>query len=126
MATRDRNKPSNELRKEVARSREQLARNVTRFREEVDLPQKFRRSFQRQPVVWMVALAAVGTGAVVLLSRKKKVYVDSQKASLPKSNLLRTGFILGVLRIAAGLAKPHIETFLTQKMRGFGGPRQGK
>jgi hypothetical protein len=126
MATRDRNKPPNELRQEVARSREQLARNMTRFREEVDLPRKFRRSFQRQPVVWMVVLAAVGTGGVVLLSRKKKVYVDSQKASLPKSNLLRTGFILGALRIAANLAKPHIETFLRQKMRGYGGPRQEK
>src|SRR5579864_6722702 len=107
------NKSAAELRLDVARSREQLTRDVARVRDELDLPRKIRRSFQRQPAGWIVSLVAVGLVATALLSRKKKVYVDSSKsAPEAKSRLLQAGFILGVLRIAATLAKPHLEAFV--------------
>jgi hypothetical protein len=119
------NKSAAELRLEVAHSREQLTRDVARVRDQLDLPRKIRRSFQRQPAGWIVSLVAVGLVATALLTRKKKVYVDSGKASSsrPKSRLLEAGFILGVLRIAATLAKPHIEAFVSRKMRGYGNRR---
>jgi hypothetical protein len=118
------NKSAAELRLEVARSREQLTRDVARVRDELDLPRKIRRSFQRQPAGWIVSLVAVGLVATALLTRKKKVYVDSSK-SVPeaKSRLLQAGFILGVLRIAATLVKPHLEAFVSRKMRGQGNRR---
>jgi hypothetical protein len=118
------NKSAAELRLEVARSREQLTRDVARVRDELDLPRKIRRSFQRQPAGWIVSLVAVGLVATALLTRKKKVYVDSSKsAPEAKSRLLQAGFILGVLRIAATLVKPHLEAFVSRKMRGQGNRR---
>jgi hypothetical protein len=123
-ASGNNNKSAAELRLEVARSREQLTRDVARVRDELDLPRKIRRSFQRQPAGWIVSLVAVGLVATALLTRKKQVYVDSHNSPPPKkSRLLEAGFILGVLRIAAGLAKPHIEAFVSRKMRGYGNRR---
>ncbi|HXX41820.1 MAG TPA: hypothetical protein VEI58_06105 [Chthoniobacterales bacterium] len=126
MATRNRNESAIELRKEVVRSREQLAHDLVRFRDEVDLSKKIKRSFQRQPVIWIAAMAAAGAGAVILLTRKKKIRVDSRSASAPKNGLLQAGFLLGALRIAASLLKPQIEAFLAQKIRNYGGGRREK
>ena len=126
MAKTNRKKSAIELRNEIAHSRDQLARDLARFRDEVDLPKKLKRSFQRQPAVWITALTAAGAGAVMLLTRKKKVYVDSRRTPARKNSLLQAGFILGVLRIAAGLVKPQIEAFLAQKIRGYGGRRGEK
>jgi hypothetical protein len=118
------NKSAAELRLEVARSRELLTRDVARVRDELDLPRKIRRSFQRQPAGWIVSLVAVGLVATALLTRKKKVYVDSSKSPPEaKSRLLQAGFVLGVLRIAATLVKPHLEAFVSRKMRGQGNRR---
>jgi hypothetical protein len=113
------NKAASELRINVARSREQLTRDFDRIRHELDLPRRFRRSFRRQPAGWIVSLVAVGLVATALVTRKRKVYVDTGKAAAePRSRLLQAGFVLGVLRIAANLLKPHIEAFVSQKMRG--------
>jgi len=97
-----------------------------RFRDEVDLSKKIKRSFQRQPVIWIAAMAAAGAGAVVLLTRKKKIHVDSRSAPAPKNGLLQAGFLLGALRIAASLLKPQIEAFLAQKIRNYGDGRREK
>lgn len=126
MVTTNRNKSAIELRNEIARSREQLARDLVRFRDELDLSKKIKRSFQRQPAVWIAVLMAAGAGAVILLTRKKKVHVDSRRAPAPKNSFLQAGFILGALRIAASLAKPQIEAFLAQKIRRYGGRRGEK
>lgn len=126
MATTDRNDKSlSDLRRNVARSRERLAHDVERFRDELDIPKKIRRSFQRQPVVWVAGLTLAGVAMVLLLARKRKCAPEMRGARAPKSNLLQAGFMLGALRIVANLIKPHVETFLAQKLRGYQtGPRQ--
>ena len=121
MATTNRsNKSSTELRKEVARSRDQLVRDVDRFRDELDFPKKIRRSFQRQPALWITGVAVAGVLVTVMFSRTRKAGPKERRALAPKSGLLQAGFMLGALRIVANLAKPHLEAYLAQKLGSYG------
>ena len=122
------NKSDAELREQIARSRDDLALRVNRVREEVDLPRKIRRSVRREPVPWIVGAIAVGLLLTAVLTRKKKVYVDAKGGTKSKHALLEAGFILGALRIAAGLLKPVVVNFVEKKLgsyrsRGRPGPK---
>ena len=122
------NKSDAELREQIARSRDDLALRVNRVREEVDLPRKIRRSVRREPVPWIVGAIAVGLLLTAVVTRKKKVYVDAKGGTKSKHALLEAGFVLGALRIAAGLLKPVIVNFVEKKLgryssRGRPGPK---
>jgi hypothetical protein len=122
------NKSDAELREQIARSRDDLALRVNRVREEVDLPRKIRRSVRREPVPWIVGAIAVGLLLTAVVTRKKKVYVDAKGGTKSKHALLEAGFILGALRIAAGLLKPVVVNFVEKKLgsyrsRGRPGPK---
>jgi len=114
------NKTIDELKMEIARSRERVGRDLRGLRYELDFRGKVRRSLRNHTAGWITAAAVVGTLIVVLPLRKKKVYVDLKNGPQPKSKskLLEAGFVLGALRIAATLFKPVITNFLTRK---FGG-----
>jgi len=115
------NKTTDELKLEIARSRERVGRDFRGLRYELDFRGKIRRSLRNHTAAWITAAVVVGTLVVVLPLRKKKVYVDLKNGtqSKSKSQLLEAGFVLGALRIAATLFKPVITNFLTRK---FGGP----
>src|ERR1700693_3232791 len=100
--------PAEELREEIARSRERLTRDLSGLRYELDLPRKTRRSFQPQTVLWLAAAAAAGLLFTVLPRRKKKVYVDPKSARKSTGRLLEAGFLLGVLTVAATGLKPGV------------------
>ena len=122
------NKSDAELREQIARSRDDLALRVNRVREEVDLPRKIRRSVRREPVPWIVGAIAVGLLLTAVVTRKKKVYVDAKGGTKSKHALLEAGFVLGALRIAAGLLKPVVVNFVEKKLgsyrsRGRPGPK---
>ena len=122
------NKSDAELREQIARSRDDLALRVNRVREELDLPRKIRRSVRREPVPWIVGAIAVGLLLTAVVTRKKKVYVDAKGGTKSKHALLEAGFILGALRIAAGLLKPVVVNFVEKKLgsyrsRGRPGPK---
>jgi hypothetical protein len=120
MATPNRNDQApGELKREVARSRQQLSREVERFRDELDFPKKIRRSFERRPALWIAGVTVAGAALVLLLAHKRKTGPAPRAAPAPKSSLLQAGFMLGALRIVANLIKPHLETFLEQKIRGY-------
>ncbi|HWX14950.1 MAG TPA: hypothetical protein VNY07_00015 [Chthoniobacterales bacterium] len=108
-----------ELREEIARSRELVARNLSGLRYELDFPRKIRRSFQTQTVLWLGAAAAAGLLFTVLPRRKKKVYVDPKSGRKSTGRLLEAGFVLGVLKIAANVLKPVIVSFLRKKVSAF-------
>jgi hypothetical protein len=114
-----------QLKFEVARSRDRLARDVRNVRYDLDIPRKIRRSLREQTGLWIGAAVVVGTLIVLLPLRKKKVYVDvasgAQVKAKPQRKLLEAGFLLGVLRLAATLLKPQIEGFIAKKMRGYAG-----
>ena len=113
------NKSDAELREQIARSRDDLALRVNRVREEVDLPRKIRRSVRREPVPWIVGAIAVALLLTAVVTRKKKVYVDAKGGTKSKHALLEAGFILGALRIAAGLLKPVVVNFVEKKLGSY-------
>ena len=111
--------PAEELREEIARSRERLTGDLRGLRYELDFPRKIRRSFQTQTVLWLAVAAAAGLLFTVLPGRKKKVYVDLKSARKSTGRLLEAGFLLGVLEIAANVLKPVIVSFLKKKVSAF-------
>ena len=116
------NKSDAELKEQIARSREDLALRLDRVREEVDLPRKIRRSIRREPVPWIVGAIAVGLLVTAVVTRKKKVYVDAKGGTKSKHALLEAGFVLGALRIAAGLLKPVVVNFVEKKLGSYRRP----
>ena len=118
-----RDQSTDELRAEIARSREQVTRDFRGLRYELDFPRKFRRSFRQQTVAWITAIVVVGTLVAVLPMRKKKVYVDAKSGRRTKKNLIEAGFALGLLKIAASMLRPAITSFVTKKLLGY--PRTG-
>lgn len=117
-----RHKPTEELKAEIARSRERVARDFRGVRYELDFPGKIRRSFRHQTVVWVTVVVVVGALLVVLPARKQKVSVALKKRERdPKGKkILEAGFALGALKFAATLLKPVVIGFITKKMRGYG------
>jgi hypothetical protein len=117
------NKSPEELIDEIERSRQRLSRNLLALRDELDFPGKIRRSFRRQPAVWVAAATALGLFFTFVSRRKQKIHVDQKTGGKSKSRLLETGFVLGVLRIAAGLLKPVVVKFAVRKMGDYASGR---
>ena len=115
MAKRTGSKSAKELKEQIGRSREDVERRLSRVREETDIPRKLRRSVRREPVPWIIGAIAVGLLVTAVVTRKKKVYVTPKGVAKPKSTLLETGFLLGVARILAGMAKPVVVSFLEKQ-----------
>ncbi len=115
------NKSDTELIDEIERSRQRVTRNLTSLRDELDLPRKIRRSFRRQPAVWIVAAVALGLALTAISTRKKKVYVGAKGGARSKKQLLEAGFLLGALKIAVTVFKPVIVPFLQRKVSEFSG-----
>jgi hypothetical protein len=128
MAKKSGNKSDAELKQEISRSREDLALRLERVREEADLPRKIRRSVRQEPVPWIIGAIAVGLLVTAVVTRRKKVYVDAKGSPRSRHALLEAGFVLGALRIAAGLLKPVVMNFVEKKLgsyssRGRPGPK---
>ena len=121
MAKKSGNKSDSELKSQIDRSREDLALRLERVREEADLPRKIRRSVRQEPVPWIIGAIAVGLLVTAIVTRKKKVYVDAKGGTKSKHPLLEAGFVLGALRIAAGLLKPVVMNFVEKKFGSYSG-----
>jgi hypothetical protein len=116
-----RNKSTDELRAEIANSRDRVARDLRGLHYELDFPAKLRRSFQQQTVAWLTAAAAVGTLVVLLPLRKKKIYIDKKSGRRSQLKLVETGFALGALKIAASLLRPVIVDLVKNRLTDFVG-----
>src|SRR6187431_2579111 len=95
-------KSLHELRQEAAHSRDRLARDLSGLRYELDFPLKFRKSFQRQTVLWIGAAIAIGVIFAVMPARTKKVKLDASaksKGKQQKEGLLGAGLAIGALRL---------------------------
>ncbi len=114
-----RNRPVDELKEEIAVSREEVSRNLRGLRYELDLPRKIRNSFRDEPLPWITTAAAVGIFIVLMATRRKRAHVDVKALAKPPGKLLTVGFALGALRIAAGLLKPVILRFVEKKVRDY-------
>src|SRR5437773_9169122 len=98
-------KSIDELRAEIAGSRERVGRDLGGLRHELDFPAKFRRSFREQTVSWITAAAAVGALIALAPMRRKKIYIDAKSGRKTRRKLVETGFALGALKIAASLVQ---------------------
>ena len=116
-----RNRSTGELRAEIGRSRERVARDLRGLQYELDFPGKLRRSFREQTVSWLTAAAAVGTLIVLLPVRKKKIYVNAKRGSERQKKFLEAGFILGASKIAASVLRPVIVDFLKNRLTNYAG-----
>jgi hypothetical protein len=110
------------LRQEVAHSRDRLGRDLSGLRYELDFPLKFRKSFQRQTVLWITAAVVIGVVFAVMPARTKKVQVEAKgksKGEDHKKGILEAGLAVGALRLAASLLKPMVTQFIAKKVRGY-------
>ena len=120
------NKSIDELRAEIAGSRERVGRDLGGLRHELDFPAKFRRSFREQTVSWITAAAAVGALIALAPMRRKKIYVDAKSSRKTQKKLVETGFALAALKVVAGLARPVIVEFVKNRLTGFPGKSRRK
>jgi hypothetical protein len=120
-----RNKSIDELKAEIAGSRERVGRDLRGLHYELDFPAKFRRSFREQTVPWVSAAAAVGVLIALAPMRKKKIYVDAKGKRESTKKLAETGVALAALKVVASLVRPVIVEFVKNRLTDFGGkPRR--
>jgi hypothetical protein len=114
-------KSLHELRQEIAHSRDRLGRDLSGLRYELDFPLKFRKSFQRQTVVWITAAVVIGVVFAVMPARTKKIQVSAKPKtkSDPKEGILGAGLALGAVKLAVTLFKPAVMSFISKKMSGY-------
>jgi hypothetical protein len=116
-----RNKSTDELRTEIARSRERVGCDLRGLHYELDFPAKLQRSYREQTVSWLAAATAVEALIVLLPTRKKKMYVDLKSGRNANKKLLETGFALGALKIGASLVRPAIVELVKNRLTGVAG-----
>ena len=121
-------KSLHQLRQEIAHSRDRLARDLGGLRYELDFPLKFRKSFQRQTVVWITAAVVIGVVFAVMpaRTRKVKVRVKGNEGNETKKGLLGAGLAVGALRLAATLLKPAVMSFISKQVSGYAAGAAGK
>jgi len=116
----------NELKLEIADSRERLVRELRGLRYELDLPAKFRRSFRKQTGSWISAATAVGALIALAPMRKKKIYVDTKGRRKKDKKLMETGIALAAMKLVTTLARPVIMEFVKNRFFYSGEPQRGK
>jgi type IV secretory pathway component VirB8 len=116
----------NELKLEIADSRERLVRELRGLRYELDLPARFRRSFRKQTGSWISAAAAVGALIALAPMRKKKIYVDARGRRQKDKKLMETGIALAAMKLVTNLARPVIMEFVKNRFFYSGEPQRGK
>ena len=116
----------NELKSEIAGSRERLACELQGLRYELDFPAKFRRSFRKQTVSWLSAAAAVGALIALAPMRKKKVYVNARNRRKGDKKLMETGLALAAIKLVGNLARPVIMEFVKNRFFYSGEPSRGR
>jgi hypothetical protein len=105
-----------QLRQEVAHSRDRLSQDIEGMRYEIDFPLKFRKSFQRQTTLWIGAAVAVGLIVVLMPMRTKKGSVQPRKRKNPAEEILGAGLALSALKLAVTLFRPAITKFIARKV----------
>jgi hypothetical protein len=116
----------NELKTEIAGSRQRLSRELQGLRYELDFPAKFRRSFRKQTGSWISAAAAVGALIALAPMRRKKVYVDARSRRTGDKKLMQTGLAMAALKLVGNLARPLIMEFVKNRFFYSGEPSRGR
>jgi type IV secretory pathway component VirB8 len=116
----------NELKGEIAGSRQRVANELRGLRYELDFPAKFRRSFRKQTGSWVGAAAAVGAVIALAPTRKKKVYVDARTRRKGEKKLMETGLAMAAMKVVGNLARPIIMEFVKNRFFYSGQPSRAR
>jgi len=116
----------NELKGEIAGSRQLLANELRGLRYELDFPAKFRRSFRKQTGSWLGAATAVGALIALAPMRKKKVHVEAKSRRKGDKKLLQTGLAMAALKLVGNLARPVVMEFVKNRFFYSGEPSRGR
>src|SRR5213082_3034173 len=116
----------NELKLEIADSRERLVRELRGLRYELDLPAKFRKSFRKQTGSWISAAAAVGALIALAPMRKKEVYVDARTRHKRDKKLMETALAMAAIKLVGNLARPIVMEFVKNRFFYSGEPSRGR
>jgi hypothetical protein len=116
----------NELKGDIAGSRQRMANELRGLRYELDFPAKFRRSFRKQTGSWIGAAAAVGAVIALAPMRKKKVYVDARSPGKGDKKLIQTGLAMAALKLVGNVARPVIMEFVKNRFFYSGEPSRGR
>ena len=116
----------NELRPQIAYSRQRVVNELRGLRYELDFPAKFRRSFRKQTVSWISAATAVGAVIALAPMRKKKVYVDARGRPKTDKKLMETGLAVAAMKLIGNLARPVIMEFVKNRFFYSGEPSRGR
>ena len=108
-----------QLRAEVADSRDRLARDIEGLRYELDFPLKFRKSFQRQTMIWIGAALVVGIATALIPARAKRVSVRAKPRKNPAEEILGAGLALSALKLAVMLFRPAITKLISRKVSDY-------
>src|SRR5882757_4065406 len=117
---------NNELKTEIAGSRQRLSRELQGLRYELDFPAKFRRLYRKQTGSWISAAAAVGALIALAPMRKKKVYVDARSRRKGDKKLMQTGLAIAALKLVGNLARPLGMTFVKSRFFYSSEPSRGR
>jgi len=117
-----------QLKQEVAHSRDRFTGDLSGLRYELDFPLKFRKSFQRQTVWWITAAVVLGVVLSVMPARTKKVPTKIKIKKNPfnggQEGILSAGLALGAVKLAATLLRPAVTAFIAKKVRESVDPRR--
>src|SRR6266446_4041275 len=111
----------NELKTEIAGSRERLSRELQGLRYELDFPAKFRIGANA-----ISAAAAVGALIALAPMRKKKVYVDARSRRKGDKKLMQTGLAMAAIKLVGNLARPLVMEFVKNRFFYSGEPSRGR
>ena len=115
-------KSLHQLRQEIAHSRDRLARDLSGLRYELDFPLKLRKSFQSKTAMWIAAAAVLGVILAVMPARTKKVRITAKgkgDGEETKKGILGAGLAMGAARIAVGVLRPVVISYLSKRVGGY-------
>ncbi len=103
--------------KKIARSREEVARDLGGMRYELDFPLKFKKAFQRHTTAFVAAALVLGLMIALLRARTQKVYVGpgAKKKGSRDKTLLESGALLGLIKLAMTVMQPVITSYFAKQ-----------
>jgi hypothetical protein len=123
-------KSVNELRQEIAHSRDRLGRDLSGLGYELNFPLKFKKSFQRRSKLWAAGATLIGLVLTLRPRRKTKIVYETKSArrhsEQTKKGIFEAGLAMAALRFAGTLARPMIVSFVTKKLRGYASGADGR
>jgi len=110
----------------LARSRSQITGNVRLLRHDLDFAARARRSFARNPAVWIGGTVVLGLVVSRLLWPKRKPAVTRKTKEPEIEKVEKAGLVLGALKIAFDIARPILIPWATRLFTERFGPEKDR